>query len=117
MNILKITTKIRSLFPINPSEVKIAYQVLSGWRQPGVMIDIGAHHGESIAMFAESGWEIHAFEPDPENRKELEMRLGDHRKVVINANAVSDKNQELLFQHIILDSKLACFQGVAECFE
>jgi len=89
----KITTKIRSLFPINPSEVRIAFHVLDAEQQPGLMIDVGAHHGESISMFAESGWQVHAFEPDPDNRKELEMRLDGHRKVVVNSSAVSDKNE------------------------
>ena len=93
---LKIVTRIRKLFPTNPSEIKIIYHILNAKHQPGLMIDVGAHYGESFSIFADSGWEVHAFEPDLENRQKLEMRLGNSRKVVINSSAVSNKNERLV---------------------
>ncbi len=47
---------------------------------------------QSRCLQNQSGKYTH-FEPDADNRKILEMRLGSHRKVVINASAVSDKNE------------------------
>lgn len=55
----------------------------------GVMLDVGAHHGSSLAPFADDGWTIHAFEPDPMNRARLQAEFGDRRNVMINPVAVA----------------------------
>jgi FkbM family methyltransferase len=58
--------------------------------QPAVMIDVGAHHGMTLAPFLEAGWHVFAFEPVEENRKELRRRLGDHPRLKVRPEAVSD---------------------------
>lgn len=50
----------------------------------GVMVDVGACHGDAHAPFI--GWEIYAFEPDPNNRK----RIPHHSGVHIDGRAVAD---------------------------
>jgi len=46
----------------------------------GVMIDVGAHIGQSLMPFLQRDWTIYAFEPDDNNRKSLLSRVGSHSK-------------------------------------
>jgi len=55
------------------------------------MLDVGAHHGSSLASFARAGWTVHAFEPDTTNRSALEQRWGDEHNVRIDPRAVSNE--------------------------
>ena len=55
-----------------------------------VMIDVGANIGQSADTFLGKGWTVHAFEPDPKNRRRLEELSRYHTKLHINAQAVSD---------------------------
>lgn len=73
-----------------PSETRIAYRVLDAGRRAGVMVDVGAHHGGSLAPFAAAGWRVHAFEPDPDNRRVLTRRFARHAAVTVDPRAVSD---------------------------
>ena len=57
----------------------------------GVMLDVGAHHGNALSAFLKRGWSVYAFEPDPANRAELRSRFGDQPTLVIDARAVSDR--------------------------
>lgn len=70
-------------------EVGIVHAAL-GVRK-GVMLDVGAHHGSSLAEFARDGWQIHAFEPDRANRATLDERFGRHPNVTVVPKAVSDR--------------------------
>jgi FkbM family methyltransferase len=54
------------------------------------MIDVGAHHGHSLVPFAKAGWNIIAFEPDPDNRKILENRIQNDWKIKLFSCALSD---------------------------
>ena len=65
-------------------------------QKDGVMIDVGAHHGYACEGFVEKGWDIYAFEPDPNNRKVLSTRLGNKSNVEIFSNAVSDTSGQTL---------------------
>lgn len=58
---------------------------------PGVMIDVGAHHGGSAKPFLEMGWTVHAFEPDPGNRAVLQRLWGKHPNIVIDPRAVGSQ--------------------------
>ena len=40
-------------------------------QKKGIMVDVGAHYGGSLSPFAEAGWKVLAFEPDPKNREQL----------------------------------------------
>jgi FkbM family methyltransferase len=75
-------------------EVRLIHEVFLRTTNKGTMVDIGAHYGIELAMFADSGWDILAFEPDPKNRQHLEAAFGDHPLVQIDPRAVSDHAEE-----------------------
>lgn len=77
-----------------PDEIEIAYKALMSDGKPGLMVDVGAHYGKSLSLFAETGWTVFAFEPDSENRKRLTWSYGDLNNVFIDPRAVSDHIQE-----------------------
>jgi len=49
-------------------------------QENGVMIDVGAHIGQSLMPFLQRDWTIYAFEPDDRNRQTLLSRVGSHSK-------------------------------------
>jgi FkbM family methyltransferase len=57
----------------------------------GVMVDVGAHHGSSLAPFARAGWRVVACEPDSANRARLVERHGAREGVTILPCAVSSE--------------------------
>ena len=71
-------------------EGRLVAALLAG-RGPGLMVDVGAHHGGSARPFLEAGWTVHAFEPDPDNRAVLERLHGHRPNLVIDPRAVGDK--------------------------
>jgi FkbM family methyltransferase len=54
------------------SEIELLRDRLAGifCRGPRVMVDVGAQFGESFLPFSRSGWNVLAFEPDPDPRKQ-----------------------------------------------
>ena len=78
----------RAIGPAQIDETYIVHFALRGRR--GVMIDIGAHYGHTLAPFAHDGWEVHAFEPDPDNRTRLQAAFGQRTNVTIVPKAVSN---------------------------
>lgn len=74
-------------------ESDIVHTALRGRR--GVMLDVGAHFGYTLGPFADDGWTVHAFEPDPANRRQLEAAFGDWPNVKIVPMAVSDACGEM----------------------
>ncbi len=56
------------------------------------MIDVGAHHGAALAPMAIRGWDIHAFEPDPDNREFLHNRFDNASNIRIDGRAVSNQS-------------------------
>jgi len=58
--------------------------------KPGLMVDVGAHHGFALEPFAEAGWTVHAFEPDPTNRTRLNQRVKRSWNVTIDDRAVAE---------------------------
>jgi FkbM family methyltransferase len=74
----------------HPNETQILYQLLSENGQTGVMVDVGAGRGASLAPFAENGWLVVAFEPDSTNRSILTDRFSGYPNVQIDPRACSD---------------------------
>jgi FkbM family methyltransferase len=76
-------------------EMEIVHQAL---RKPddGVLVDVGAHFGSSMRRFAEDGWRVFAFEPDPHNRAVLAGRMRRRRNVTIDGRAVGERDDEVL---------------------
>lgn len=54
------------------------------------MIDVGAHHGTSLAPFIQSGRPVIAFEPIEANRVQLQANFAGAPGLVIRSEAVSD---------------------------
>lgn len=80
------------------NELALAAEALELAREPGVMIDVGAHYGTTARPFLRAGWRVLAFEPDPDNRKELERRLDGYDRLSIDPRAVSNRaDDELRF--------------------
>ena len=70
-----------SLFPFSPTKTP-------------TLIDVGAHVGSSSIPFLQKGWGIVAFEPEPENRAQLEENLKLYSSVTIIPKAVSNQAGE-----------------------
>ncbi len=62
--------------------------------KPGVMIDVGAHHGSSFRPFHRAGWAIHAFEPDPRHAAFLADTYGLDGRIRFDDRAVSNVTGE-----------------------
>jgi FkbM family methyltransferase len=78
-------------FPSYPKEYLLAFTALKNKHRSGILFDIGASTGISLAPFATSGWKIHAFEPDIRNREVLMKVYGDFKNVTVDPRAVVEK--------------------------
>ena len=76
----------------NVSETDLVFKLFSG--KKGVMIDVGAHCGESLKPFAKKKWEVYAFEPNPINRKILQDNFSRYSNIKFEDFAVSDKKEK-----------------------
>ena len=74
-----------------PDEMALVFALL-GDAPPGVLLDVGAHHGSALLPFARRGWRVHAFEPDPANRARLLARCAGLAGVTLDPRAVSDRD-------------------------
>ncbi len=59
-------------------------------RRDGLMVDVGAHYGETSGPYLRRGWTVHAFEPDSRNLAELHRHLSPSPKLHLHEVAVSD---------------------------
>lgn len=64
--------------------------------ETGVMVDVGGHFGTVSVLFADAGWEVHAFEPDPNNRLRFRERFDDRPFVHLDPRAVGEVDGKLL---------------------
>jgi FkbM family methyltransferase len=55
-----------------------------------VLIDVGGHHGSVSRQFAKKGWQVIAFEPEPQNRSVFTRNLAGFPNVTCLPLAVSD---------------------------
>lgn len=76
-----------------PDEAHIIFQALTQDQDTGIMIDVGAHHGASLAPFAGAAWQVYAFEPDTHNRSVLGETFKGFSNVIIDPRACSDQVQ------------------------
>ena len=71
-------------------EVRMIHELLKGTApSEAVLVDVGAHRGGSLERFVQSGWLVHAFEPDVRNRDFAALRFFDARRFHIDPRAVS----------------------------
>jgi len=74
-------------------ENEIVFETLLDSITTGVMCDVGAHHGYCLIPFAKAGWQVFAFEPDPDNRSQLLENTRTYSGVHVDGRAVSDKTE------------------------
>ena len=76
-----------------PHEGLLAFEALSAGGYKGLMVDVGAHFGTTLAPFARNGWEIWAFEPDSSNRAKLLEGYAASDNVTVDVRALADQEQ------------------------
>ena len=97
-----IGTYLRLILPRNvraklrgrliPDEGELLYRLLKTRQASSkVMFDVGACYGGFLGRFAEDSWRVHAFEPDPVNRRRLEEAFGEDPNVLVDPRAVTKK--------------------------
>lgn len=77
-----------------PDEIGMAYSLLQQPGYKGVMFDVGAHHGDSLELFAQAGWQVYAFEPDSDNRAQLLENTKALPNVHVDSRAVSEHSTQ-----------------------
>lgn len=60
------------------------------------MVDVGAHYGSSLEPFANDGWTVYAFEPDPRNRNVLEQLTRHLPGVVVDERAIGTVDEAVM---------------------
>jgi FkbM family methyltransferase len=74
------------------SEADLVRRHFAG-REPGTMLDVGAHYGESHAPYLNRGWSVLAFEPDPSNRARIATQSAAGRLELLEC-AVGERSIE-----------------------
>jgi FkbM family methyltransferase len=72
-------------------EVLVVHDYADAATEPGAMVDVGAHSGQSCRAFLDAGWRVFAFEPDPANRAKLDRLAETFPDLVVDPRAVSDE--------------------------
>lgn len=73
-------------------EARLIFEYLRPEIAAGLMLDVGAAPGDACGQFLDAGWTVHAFEPDPSNRAELERRLAGRQRLRIVPLAVGEQS-------------------------
>ncbi|MCE9613233.1 MAG: FkbM family methyltransferase [Lentisphaerae bacterium] len=75
-------------------EIRVLYEYLRGESAGAVMVDVGAFRGQHLRPFLRDGWRVHAFEPDPEKKADLQALASAFPALAVHALAVSDHPAE-----------------------
>jgi FkbM family methyltransferase len=79
--------------PLHFSEAEMIAEWFRANPRTGVIVDVGAHFGESFAPYLALGWEVLAFEPDPANRAKLRQNTATGAIKLYDC-AVADREEE-----------------------
>jgi FkbM family methyltransferase len=92
------TAKNTSLNPRSVNEVSWISDLFSACND-GFMIDVGAHFGESFSAFANRGWKVFAFEPDPLIRKQdaIKRNLNSQSKLFTCALSNTESDDAIFY--------------------
>lgn len=103
----KIKNKAKSFFraakntSLNPSSVNEVSWIsdLFSACNDGFMIDVGAHFGESFSAFANRGWKVFAFEPDPSIKKQdaIKRNLNSQSKLFTCALSNTETDDAIFY--------------------
>ena len=78
----------------NFSELELLLKFEFEGNKENTLIDVGAHVGFFTKVFADKGWRVIAFEPEPENYGELCARYAHMSNVTCLQKAVSDNARQ-----------------------
>jgi FkbM family methyltransferase len=78
--------------PKGISETDLVYDYFCMRGTIGLMVDVGAHIGGTLLPFLRARWNVLAFEPDPTNRKALEILQKEHARLKIFSCAVAERD-------------------------
>jgi FkbM family methyltransferase len=78
-----------SVETIQSDEIKL-FNFISNLIRTKIMIDVGAHHGNTLAPFLKNEWEVYAFEPVETNRNRIFEQFGDNKNLVLRSEAISN---------------------------
>jgi len=79
-------------------ELSLIVTILLRKPRQGLMVDVGAHRGESFKFFAFRGWQVLAFEPDRDPTKDAFIKARSTPRVTLFRNAISNvADQKLPF--------------------
>lgn len=73
------------------SESDLIFLYFNYFRSGNLMLDVGAHNGESFRPYEKLGWKVFAFEPDQNNRKKIKTLLS---QTELFDYAISNKDGE-----------------------
>ena len=92
-----LLSKIKGSRVHNYEESDWIFRYFKKYKKSGVMIDVGAHHGESFAPYLKLDWQIYAFEPDPDNFALLKRNVekNGYRNTALIQKAVTNENGEI----------------------
>lgn len=79
--------------PLQFSESEMILRWFRTSPRKGIMVDVGAHFGESFAPYVDLGWKVLAFEPDRDNRAKL-LQNTPLGSVSIYDCAVADREED-----------------------
>lgn len=75
------------------AESDLIHEAFAARTSPGLMVDVGAHYGESFAPYLARSWQIYAFEPDPVNRAQL-LKSVSAKSIRLFDLAVGDREDD-----------------------
>lgn len=93
-NIVPLSWQKKWYYFKNPhiiDEVDLVEKLLLKTDSTRLMIDVGAHVGNSLEPFAHAGWKVYAFEPDPINRAKLMAFAAKLPNIKVEPIALSDQ--------------------------
>jgi FkbM family methyltransferase len=67
-------------------------------KSDSIVLDVGAHIGVTVRLFAARAGHVHAFEPAPRAMALLEANTADLKNVTIHAFALSNKDEIVCFE-------------------
>ena len=77
-----------SVETIQSDEIKL-FDFISHLIRHKIMIDVGAHHGNTLAPFLKNDWKVYAFEPVEANRTQIFEQFGNNKNLVLRSEAIS----------------------------
>ncbi|WP_071515516.1 FkbM family methyltransferase [Geitlerinema sp. PCC 9228] len=92
----KQTSTNNITMPFSELELLLRFPFLEVKNDKKTIIDVGAHVGSVSKKFAQKGWRVIAFEPEPENLEDLKNNLSQFQEVTIFPKAVSNVEGQLV---------------------